>query len=239
MKQQVGLASGCLLAAIVSTSAAVPAQRESSTPPDEATASAPAFTRHLEFVGAGDVLLADGDFCTRTSSDTAECSGQAIYAGVGLAVRARLWPAWSAGVRGAYSWASWSDGIDRSGHDARVQYRLARLSADARWHIRGYEAIDPFLELDLGLASSWSGVRTDAGTAASPGTTVPMIGTALGLKLALSRYFSLGGALRAQLLPFAHSDLAEQRQSGSPLSGPVMLYSLSLALAVSSFPFDG
>jgi hypothetical protein len=183
----------------------------------------------LELTGSVHALLGTGDICERTASDVVECTSMKGYAGAGLGLRGRLGRFWSVGVSGAYDWSTWTDGITPRAEETRVQSRLWFAAADGRWHFLGGEPFDPYVELVLGLAKSWSVAELlEGGTGHSPGMTAPSAGTALGVDCAVLRHFSLGAALRAQYLAFERQNLSEQRESGSVYSGATVVWSLGL-----------
>jgi hypothetical protein len=196
-----------------------------------ARAEEPPFTPRLELAVGPEALLAAGNVCERRASDLVICSSKG-FVGAALGFRGRIARHWSVGVRGTYDWAGWTDGLTTTGEETRVQSRLWRLAADGRWHLRGDERFDPYLELNLGLAKSWSLAETPSGgTEHSPGEIAPSIGAAVGFDMRLLRHLSFGSALGAQYLLFGQRDLTEQRESGSVFSEPSLVWSLGVTLA--------
>ena len=188
------------------------------------------FTPRLELSGGAHVLFASGNACDRPADDVVMCSSKG-FVGAALGFRGRIARQWSLGVSGAYDWAQWTDGITSTRTETRVQSRLLRLGADGRWHFQGDEPFDPYLELNLGLAKSWSLAEVPSGgTEHSPGEIAPSIGAAVGFDVSLLRELSLGSALGAQYLLFGQRDLTERRESGSVFSEPSLVFSLGITL---------
>ena len=189
------------------------------------------FTPRLELAGGAHVLFASDNVCDRPANDVSAC-GSKGFVGAALGFRARIARQWSLGASGAYDWAAWTEGLTTNGEETRVQSRLWRLGADGRWHFQGHERFDPYLELNLGLAKSWSLAETPSGgTEHSPGEIAPTIGAAVGFDVTLLRHLSLGSALGAQYLLFGQRDLTERRESGSVFSEPSLVWSLGVTVA--------
>jgi hypothetical protein len=188
------------------------------------------FTPRLELAGGAHVLFASDNACERPAIDVVMCSSKG-FVGAALGFRARIARQWSLGAIGAYDWAAWTEGLTTNGEETRVQSRLWRLGADGRWHFQGDERFDPYLELNLGLAKSWSLAETSGGTEHSPGEIAPTTGAAVGFDVTLLRHLSLGSALGAQYLLFGQRDLTERRESGSVFSEPSLVWSLGVTVA--------
>jgi hypothetical protein len=188
------------------------------------------FTPRLELAGGAHVLFASANACERPAIDVVMCSSKG-FVGAALGFRGRIARWWSVGVSGAYDWAGWTEGLTTSGAETRVQSRLWRLGADGRWHFRGDERFDPYLELNLGLVKSWSLAEVPSGgTEHSSGVLAPSVGAAVGFDVSLLRELSLGSALGAQYLLFGQRDLAERRESGSVFSEPSLVLSLGVTV---------
>jgi len=185
------------------------------------------FTPRLEVAAGGDAMLAFGHYLVESGSDTA-AREDLSYLGIHAAFRGRLWQQWSLGLSGTYGWTEQANGYDPiARQDARVTYRLWRVAADGRWHLRGDEAVDPFFEVEAGLAHSDS-VLTPRGT--TPGLTTASFGAAFGLNFAIGPYASFGPELRALWLPFPDHQQAQDSANGSALYGSVTVVSLGLTL---------
>jgi hypothetical protein len=142
--------------ALVLSAASARAQDETQT---ASAGGRETFPPRLKLSASADIAGAIGDFCLRTSNDTVMCSNLVGYTGLGGGLHARLWQHWSVGFAGAFNWSEWRGGITPEGLDGDNQYRLLQLAVVGRWHWSDSQAVDPFVQLDLGLAKSWTAFR--------------------------------------------------------------------------------
>ncbi|MES1175698.1 MAG: hypothetical protein ABUL62_15360 [Myxococcales bacterium] len=182
----------------------------------------------IEFEAGISGGIAFGHTRFASGSDTATESNTNAIPDAHLALHARLWPQLSLGVRADHYFTG-------SGHDPSnsnnlpVDFHFWRAAVDGRFHLLGERAVDPFLELEAGVAHA---SESGPGSGSASGRTTATIGSAFGVNFALGRYLALGPELRAVLLPFRGESSDRNVLVGSPIYGTNVIVSVGLNLSV-------